>query len=167
MFKRKIGHWVLTAALLGLTACGGGGGDGEGGVATGSGLVGTWTTDVGTIVADNPGIFAGIRGTCSGPVVLVLQADGRFAETLDGRCIFEGGINGTATSNYTGNYRVEGNQMIVSGTTGSGQFSAGGISQSFALIADGAALYTLTGNQLELRPASGPGTVQRFTRSGG
>jgi hypothetical protein len=162
-FMFRTAQLTLASLLLALAGCGGGGTDGAP-PATGTGLAGIWRTDISTIIADNPGIFAGIRARCSGPVALVLRSDGRYTYDLDGTCVAEG-ISGTAQSNVAGNYRVSGTQIIVSGSSGSGRIAVGSVSAPLVLMSDGTAAYTLSGNQLELRPASGPGTVQRFTRS--
>lgn len=161
MFKKI--QLALASLVLALTACGGGSGDGDTS-ATGDGVVGIWRTDIGDIIADNPSIFAGIRARCDGPVALVLGADGRFTYDLTGSCTGDR-LTGTVQSNVTGNYRVDGAQIVVSGSSGSGRITLGGISQPLVLISDGAALFSVSATQLELRPASGPGTVQRFTRS--
>jgi hypothetical protein len=163
----KIIQGALAALVLTLAACGGGGSSSDGDsatAATGSGVAGIWRTDISNIIADNPGLIAGARSNCSGPVVLVLRADGRYTYDLDGVCT-TGGLSGTAQSNVEGNYRVDGGQMVVSGSVGTGLITLGSISQSLVLMSDGVASYSVTATQLELHPASGPGTVQRFTRS--
>lgn len=152
---------VATAALAG---CGGGGGDGDGAGSGGSGLVGVWRADIGGIIRENPSVFAGIRGTCSGPVVLTFNANGTFSQSLAGNCTFPEGATGTVSVNGSGNYGVEGSQIRVTNAVNSGTYSAGLITQSFSLITNGLANFTLSGNTLVLRPAVERGTQQTYTR---
>jgi hypothetical protein len=155
---------TLASLLLALAGCGGGSSSDADTAASGTGLAGIWRTDISDIFADNPSIFGGIRANCTGPAVLVLQANGRFSYDLDGTCTFDG-HTGIAQSNIVGNYRVSGSQIIISGSSGSGRITVGILDEAFLMITDGAAAYTLSGNHLALHPASGPGTVQNFTRS--
>jgi hypothetical protein len=152
---------VATAALAG---CGGGGGGDDGG-GSGSGLVGVWRADIGGIVSENPLLIAATgRGTCTGPVVLTFKADGTFTQTLNGRCAFTGGRDTAITVNATGNYAIEGAQIRVTNAVNSGTIVAGGTTQSFSLVTNGQASYTLSGNELVLKPAVERGTQQTYTR---
>jgi hypothetical protein len=151
---------VATAALVG---CGGSGGDDEGG--SGSGLVGVWKADIGGIISENPLLIAATgQGTCAGPVVLSFNANGTFSQTLDGRCTFPGGGSAAISVNATGNYSVSGSQISVTNAVNSGIYAAGGVTQSFSLVNDGQANFTLSGNTLVLKPAVERGTQQTYTR---
>lgn len=154
---------IALALAAGLAACGGG--DDDGGDAAGSGLAGTWTTDISSVIADNPAIFAGIQASCSGPMTLTLGGDGALSQTLDGTCTFPRNITGTITVRSSGSYRADGSLMEVDVTSHTGSYTVGGTTQPISFLSDGAAAYTLSGDLLELRPASGPGTVQRYTRA--
>jgi hypothetical protein len=152
---------LVIAASAAMAGCGGGGGGDDGG---GSGLVGVWRADIGGIIIENPSVFAGIQGTCSGPVVLTFNDNGTFAQTLDGRCTFPQGITGTVSVNASGNYGIEGSQIRVTNAVNSGSYTVGGTTQSFSLITNGLANFTLSGNTLVLRPAVEQGTQQTYTR---
>lgn len=153
---------VVTAALAG---CGGGGGDGDGAGGGGSGLVGVWKADIGGIISENALLIVATgRGTCAGPVVLTFKSDGTFTQTLDGRCTFPEGGSGAISVNASGNYGIEGTQIKVTNAVNSGIYAAGGVTQSFSLVTNGQANYTLSGNTLVLKPAVERGTQQTYTR---
>lgn len=152
---------VATAALAG---CGGGGGGDDGG-GSGSGLAGVWKADIGGIISENPLLIAATgEGTCSGPVVLNLNANGTFSQTLDGRCTFPRGGSGAVSVNASGNYSVSGSQITVTNAVNSGVYAAGGVTRSFSLIANGVAEFSLNGNTLVLKPAVERGTQQTYSR---
>lgn len=151
---------VATAALAG---CGGGGGDGDGG--SGGGLVGVWKADIGGIISENPLLIVATgRGTCAGPVVLTFRSDGTFTQTLDGRCTFPEGGSGAVSVDALGKYIVSDSQIKITNAVNSGVYAAGGVTQSFTLIADGTAAFNLSGNTLVVRPSSGSGTQQTYSR---
>jgi hypothetical protein len=156
----------LIVATTALAGCGGGGGgDDGGGSGSGGGLVGVWKADIGGIISENPLLIAATgEGTCSGPVVLNLNADGTFSQSLDGRCTFPGGGSGAMSVNASGNYSVSGSQITVTNAVNSGVYAAGGVTQSFSLIANGVAEFTLNGNTLVLKPAVERGTQQTYSR---
>jgi hypothetical protein len=154
----------LVVAMAALAGCGGGGGDGDGSGGGGSGLVGVWRADIGGIIRENPTLLASIRGTCSGPVVLTFNANGTFSQSLAGSCTFAGGARGTVSVNGSGNYGVEGSQIRVTNAVNSGTIVAGGVTQSFSLVTNGLANFTLSGNTLVLEPAVERGTKQTYTR---
>lgn len=153
----------LVVATAALTGCGGGDGDGGGG--SGDGLVGVWKADIGGIISENPLLIAATgNGTCAGPVVLTFRSNGTFTQTLDGRCTFPEGGSGAVSVNASGNYAVEGSQIRVTNAVNSGVYAAGGITQSFSLVTNGLANFTLNGNTLVLKPAVERGTQQTYTR---
>jgi hypothetical protein len=150
---------VATAALAG---CGGGSSSDDGG---GGGLVGVWKADIGGIISENALlILATGEGTCAGPVVLTFSAGGTFSQSLDGRCTFPNGGSGAVSVNAAGNYTVSDSQITISNAVNSGIYAAGGVTQSFSLIANGVANFSLAGNTLVLRPATGQGTQQTYMR---
>lgn len=153
---------IALSLAASLAACGGGDDDGD---AAASGLAGAWTTDISRVIADNPTLFAGIQASCSGPMTLTLGGDGALSQTLDGTCTFPRNITGTITVRSAGRYRADGSRMEVDVTSHTGSYTVAGTTHPIAFLSDGAAAYTLSGDQLELRPASGPGTVQRYTRA--
>lgn len=155
---------TLILAASALAGCGGGGGGDDGG-GSGSGLVGVWKADIGGIISENPLLIAATgRGTCAGPVVLTFKSDGTFTQTLDGRCTFPEGGSGAISVNASGNYGIEGTQIKVTNAVNSGIYAAGGVTQSFSLVTNGQANYTLSGNTLVLKPAVERGTQQTYTR---
>lgn len=154
----------LLLAVSALAGCGGGGGSDEGG-GGGSGLVGVWKADIGGIISENALLIVATgRGTCAGPVVLTFKSDGTFTQTLDGRCTFPEGGSGAISVNASGNYGIEGTQIKVTNAVNSGIYAAGGVTQSFSLVTNGQANYTLSGNTLVLKPAVERGTQQTYTR---
>lgn len=156
---------IVVAATAALAGCGGGGGGDDDVGAGGSGLVGVWRADISGIISENPLLIAAIGpGSCAGPVVLSFNANGTFSQTLDGRCTFPEGASGAVTSNASGNYSLSGSQITITNAVNSGTTSAGGITQSFSLIANGVATFALNGNTLVLRPAVERGTQQTYTR---
>ena len=160
----------LVFACAALSGCGGGGGD-DGSSATtdssafSSDLAGAWKADIGGIISENPLLIAATgNGTCSGPVTLNLNNNGTFTQSLNGRCTFPSGDFATITVVASGNYSASGSQITVTNATNSGSYTAGGISQSFSLISNGIANFTLGGNTLILKPALERGTQQTYLR---
>ncbi|MCB2018763.1 MAG: hypothetical protein KDF54_14825 [Hydrogenophaga sp.] len=153
----------LCAAML--AGCGGGSGSGTGGGGSGEGLVGIWKTDIGSIISENPLLVTATgQGTCAGPVVLTFQANGTFKQTLDGSCSFPGGASGAISVNASGNYQVSDTEITITNAVNTGVYAAGGISQSFSLVTDGAAKYSLSGDSLVLQPATERGVQQTYSR---
>lgn len=154
---------AIAVATVALAGCGGGGGGDDSG--SGSGLVGVWKADIGGIISENPLLITATgQGTCAGPVVLTFNANGTFAQSLDGRCSFPGGQSGAVSVNASGNYRVSGSQITITNAVNSGVYAAGGVTQSFSLITNGSGDFSLSGNTLVLRPSTGRGTQQTYSR---
>ena len=160
---------ATTLLSMALVACGGGS-DGDSsatGTSGGSGdaLVGTWTTNVSQIMADNPAIFSSINATCNGPVVLTFRSNGSFEQNLEAGCSFPEGRSGSATIRASGNWTATATQITVTNAVNSGVITVDGVSRPLTFIGNGTANYSISGNRLTLQPAVSGGTVQNYTRS--
>jgi len=188
---RRIVALLACTAVLG--ACGGGDSDAGDGPEDGSGaptsvtkarstttraarpgsgggdLEGTWTADAADVLSANLANLGGVPGglTCSGPVTLTFTEE---TVTWSGEVtcrMGDAGIEATGSLRSEGSYRVEGAEIVVSGSRTSGGLSLAGRSIPVpAGISDGTVRYRIDGDTLSLSYADASvGTVtQRYTR---
>lgn len=120
---------------------------------SGGDLEGTWTADAADVLSANLANLGGVPGglACSGPVTLTFTEE---TVTWSGEVtcrMGDTGLEATGSLRSEGSYRVEGSEIVVSGSRTSGSLSLAGQSIPVpAGISDGTVRYRIDGDTLSL-----------------
>jgi len=132
-------------------------------------VAGSWVADAGAVIAANTANIGGAGAiSCTGPLTLTF-AGGQVSLRGEYSCTAPGGLTGTGSVTSTGQYRVSGSTLVVTGATTNAVVRIAGTEVPIGLgLNNGETQFSVSGNQLKLTFTAAPvGTVTNvYTRTG-